>query len=199
MAQDRAEGTPATSGRDEGLMEYCDGRCAGYRPVPHKCDPPAGEVDLADRLAPFLVRGSLGTSDMTGRTYATPQALAVMFADLAARLVTVEIPEGGQLSLAFGLQPAAPMRVPMSDRQDADMRIIDAFAAALGAEAPSRHLLSGGGVQYRFDMVTPPGLTVSSYMSVEPNAEEAEVFATIDRRRAERRDPGEVSGKEATA
>lgn len=167
MTQDRAEGTPATRGLDA--------------------------ERVAAALAPFLVQGpSMATRVAGPRTYATPQVLAVMLADLAARMVTLQLPDGYGLSLVMDFQPSAPLGMSGGERDAAEVAIVAAAAAALGA-APERRRMVGGVVHYHADAVTPPGLIVEVYTSVEPTATEREAAEAERQRRTERRDPGEVA------
>lgn len=120
-------------------------------------------------LQDYMYKGDATPSNAAG-VVATPAALAVMFADLAARFAGMTLPDGAHLRVSVGVQPFASHR---HGEEAERVAVLDAAAAALlpGVEA-GRHLF-GMAAQYTAGALTPAGLNVQIYTGVELTDAEA--------------------------
>lgn len=142
--------------------------------------------DAANALHAFIVPG-LAHAGGLARTNATPQALAVMFADLAARLAVLELPAGHGLSITIDVQPdpnESLNRDPDAFRA-AEVAIVDAAAAVLTPGVSAEREIVLGSVHHVTRAATPAGLHLDVYTGVKATEGEAAFIAEVRARRAE--------------
>lgn len=177
---------PALAIAENGQRAGAEAGAPAVEPAPAVLPAPAVPPgDAANALHAFIVPG-LARAGGLARTNATPQALAVMFADLAARLAVLELPAGHGLSITIDVQPDIPTKIRGADREAAEVAVVDAASAVLapGVE-PCRQIMTGGSIHHVTRATTPAGLHLDVYTGVKPTEYEAAFIAEVRARRAE--------------
>lgn len=131
------------------------------------------QAALVEALRPFLVDGQ-GEDSRGAVSSSTPAALAVMFADLAARIAAVELPAGAQLRATLILQPRTQrLDDTVEQREAVEVEVVDAIGAAVTPGVLAhRQLMGNGSVHHAIAAATPAGLVLDVLTGVEPTAAE---------------------------